>query len=72
MERKNAFDANTGGYFPHGEGTPQSTTLYANNDTLKRLDSLSIAFDDADLDAHRISRTKFREIVFHLGLIDVG
>jgi hypothetical protein len=72
MERKNAFNTNTGGYFTHGEGTPQATTLYANNDAFKRLDSLSIAFDDADLDAHRISWTKFREIVFHLGLVDVG
>jgi hypothetical protein len=71
MERENAFDANPGGDFAHGEGASQPATLYPNNDTFKRLDPLSIPFDDPNLDPHGISRMKFWEITFHLGLVDM-
>jgi hypothetical protein len=72
MERENAFDPDSVGDFTYREGASQAAALDANNNAFKRLKALPIPFDDADLDPHRISRTKCWEILFHLHFVDMG
>ena len=67
MERENTLDANTIRDLADGERLIHTGTTTGNNDTLKMLDTLLVAFDDADRHVYGITRTELGYILTELG-----
>lgn len=63
IERENPLDANAAAGGPaHGEvGRGAVAVLAANYHSLKGLNTLSLAFSDAEIDPHRVSGAKVRD-----------
>jgi hypothetical protein len=65
--KESSFDPNAvGGNPAHRKFLIYTTAFVANNYTLKNLDSLPIAFDDAEMDVDGVPRLEFRSVVSYM------
>jgi len=70
MEGEGLFNPNPVRDLSDGVGCIHGAALALDNDTLIYLDPLLIAFDDADMYPHGVTRAKLRMIHSHLFEID--